>query len=148
MENIEIMSWKYKYLLEIVKYKAQNYPIVYLDEFWQDSRDTVKKIWADSSKEFNLSSSVIKRKRVVICHAGSLEGFVDNAFLLSGNDIWKCYEEYHQNMKGEVFEIWFGNKLIPRLPKDIKSLIVVDNAKCYCRLMEKIPSMKMRKIYD
>ena len=52
----------------------------------------------------------------MICHAGSVEA-----------------------------KLWFGNKLKPKLSKDIKSLIVVNNAKYYCRLMEKTPSMKMRK---
>ena len=87
MESMEIVSWRYKYILAIAKYRAQNYPIVYLDESWQDSHDAVKKIWDDSSKESNLSAPVIKRKRVVICHAGSVEGFVDNALLLCGKDI-------------------------------------------------------------
>ena len=44
MENMKIVLWMYKYLLEIVKYRAQNYLIVYLDEAWYDSHDTVKKI--------------------------------------------------------------------------------------------------------
>ena len=48
-------------------------------------------------------------------------------------------------MNSDVFESWFGDKLIPNLPKDIKTLIVLDNAKYHCRLMEKTPSMKMRK---
>ena len=32
--------------------------------------------------------------------------FIDNALLLCGKDIPKWYVEYHQNMKGEVFQIW------------------------------------------
>ena len=57
------------------------------------------------------------QKRVVICHAGSAEGFVDNALLLCGKYISKCYVDYHQNMNGEVFENYFGNRLAPNLPK-------------------------------
>ena len=45
----------------------------------------------DSSKESNLSAPVSKGKRVVICHDGSAESFVDSALLLCGNDISKCY---------------------------------------------------------
>ena len=75
MKNMEIVSWSYKYLLEIVKYRTQNYPIVYLDESWYDSHGTAKKMWYEFSKVSNLSAPVIKRKRVAICHVGRLEGF-------------------------------------------------------------------------
>lgn len=89
-----------------------------------------------------MSSSL---KRIVICHAGNTEGFLDNALLLWGQCISKCYLDYHQNMSSEVFKSWFGNKLIPSLPKDRKTMIVLDNAKYQCRLMEKTPSLKVRK---
>ena len=48
-------------------------------------------------------------------------------------------------MNSEVYESWFGDKLIPNLPKDRKTLIALDNGKYHRRLMEKTPSMKMRK---
>ena len=81
MESMKIAMWRYKYLLEIAKYRVQNYLINYLDETWYDSNNTVKKIWTDSSKESNLSAPVSKGKRVVICHVDSAEGFVANALL-------------------------------------------------------------------
>ena len=97
----------------------------------------MKKIWTDSSKESNLSLPASKVKRVVICRAGSLEGFVDHALLLCGKDVSKCYIDCHQNMNSEVSKSWFGNKLIPNIFKDRKMLIVLDNAKYHRRLMEK-----------
>ena len=145
MESMTIVAWRYKYLLEIEKYRSQGYLIVYLDETWFDSHDTVKKIWTDCTKESALSAPVSKGKRVVICHAGSVKGFVENALLLCGKDIAKSYVDYHQNMNGEVFESWFRDKLLPNLPKDRKVCIVLDNAKYHCRLIEKTPSMNMRK---
>ena len=123
----------------------QNYVIVYLDETWYISHINVKKIWTGSSKESNLSAPVSKGKRVAICHAGSAEGFVDNALLLRGKDISKCYLDYHQNVNSEVFESWFGDKLIPNLPKGRNTLIALGNTKYHCRLMEKKPSMKFTK---
>ena len=71
MESMKILAWWCKYLLEIAKYRAQNYLTVYLDEAWYDSHDTVKGIWTDSSKDPNLSAAVLKGKRVVVCHVGS-----------------------------------------------------------------------------
>ena len=96
-------------------------------------------------QESNLSASVSRGKRIAICHAGSAEGFVANALLLCGKDISKCYVDYHQNMNGEIFKSWFGDKLIPNLLKNRKTLIALDNAKYHCRLIEKTPSMKIRK---
>ena len=125
------------YLLEIAKCKAQNYLIVYLDETWYDSHNTVKKIWTDFFEESNLSAPVSKVKRIMICHTCSMEGFVYNALLLCGNNISKCYVDYHENMKGEVFESWFRDKHIPNLPQDRKKLTVLDNAKHHCRLTQK-----------
>ena len=85
------------------KYRAENYLIVYLDQTWYNSHDTVKEIWTDSSKESNLSTPISQVKRVVIYHAGSAGGFVDNALTLCGKDISNCYVNYHQNMNVEVF---------------------------------------------
>ena len=148
MGSMKFIAWRYKYLLEIVKYRAQNYAMVYLDEIWYDSHDTVKKIWTDS-KESNLSAPVSKGKKVVICHAGSAEGFVDNTFLLCGKDISKCCVRYPKNMDGDVFESWFSNKLITNLLKDRKTLIVLGNAKYHCTLMEKnIFNENEKKLYD
>lgn len=64
MESMKI-AWMYRYLLEIAKNRAQNYVIVYVDETWYDSHDTVKKIWTDSSVS-NLFAPVSKGKRFAI----------------------------------------------------------------------------------
>ena len=92
-------------------------------------------MWADSSKEF--AAPVSKGKRVLLCHDGSTEGFADNALHLRGKGISKCYLDYHQNINGEVFESWFGDKLIQNFRKGRKTLIVLNNAKYHCRPMEK-----------
>ena len=139
MESMKIVVWRYKHLIEITKYRAQNYLIVYLEETWYDSHDTEEKIWIDSSKESNLSVPVSKGKRVAICHAGLSEGFVDNALVLCGKDITKCYIEYHRDMNSDISKIWFHDKLIPNIYKDRKTLIVLDNATYHCRLMGKTP---------
>ena len=40
-------------------------------------------------------------------------------------------------MNREVFKNWLGYKFIPNILKERKTLIVLDNAKNHCRLMEK-----------
>ena len=57
---MKIVVWSCKYLLEIAKYRTQKYLIVYVNETWYYSHDTAKKIWTDSSKEFNLCPPVSK----------------------------------------------------------------------------------------
>ena len=53
----------------------------------------------------------------MICHAGSEEGFVPNSLLLCGKNFAKSYADYHEDMKGAVFENWFRNTLLSNLPK-------------------------------
>lgn len=60
IESMKIVVWSCKYLLEIAKYRTQKYLIVYVNETWYYSHDTAKKIWTDSSKEFNLCPPVSK----------------------------------------------------------------------------------------
>ena len=98
-------------------------------------------------QESNISAPVSKGKGVMICY-GSSTGFVDNALLWCRKDISKCYIDYHQNMNCEVFESWFGDKLIPNLSKDGITLIVLDNAQYHCRLMEKHLQWKWENWYD
>ena len=105
-------------------------------------------MWADSSKES--TAPVSKGKRVLLCHDGSTEGFADNALHLCGEGISKCYLDYHQNINGEVFESWFGDKLIPNFRKGRKTLIVLNNAKYHCRPMERhiFNEKEKKKWYD
>ena len=55
------------------------------------------------------------------------------------------YTGYHDDMNRKVFERWFGNSLLLNLPTDRNVLVVIDDAKHHNRLLEKKPSMKMRK---
>ena len=45
----------------------------------------------------------------------------------------------------KFFENLFGDKFTPNLPKDRKTLILLDNANYHCRLIEKTPLMELRK---
>ena len=66
-KSVKIVACRYKYLLEIAKYRAQNYLIVYLDETSYDAHDTVKKIRTYSSKESNLYAPVSKKSCDLPC---------------------------------------------------------------------------------
>lgn len=145
MESTRIVEWRYRYLEKIKKYRDEGYHIVYLDETWYDSHEVSKMMWEDGNKECHLSAPPSKGKRIVIVHAGCKDGFIPNCLLLCGKKLKECHADYHSDMNGEVFEDWFEKSLLQNLPKDKKCVIVMDNAKYHSRLVEKTPSMKMKK---
>ena len=55
------------------------------------------------------------------------------------------YADYHNDMSAIVFEDWFENTLTANLPKERKLVVVLDSGKCHCRLIEKAPTMSMKK---
>ena len=65
--------------------------------------------------------------------------------------MWKKLSElsvdYHNDMNGKVFEDWFDNLLLPKLPKEKNAVIVMNNPKYQSRLVEKAPSINVKK-YD
>ena len=145
METDRIRIWRYKYLKKIKEYRDSGYMIVYLDETWFDSHETVKRVWSDDSKETRLKGPVSKGKQIVICHAITACGLVENALLLCGKKLSESYADYHDDMNGEIFEKWFRSSLMPNLPKDRNVVIVMDNAKYHNRLVARNPSMGMKK---
>ena len=102
-------------------------------------------VWSDNTEKCTLSATPSKGKRIVICHAGSTEGFVPNSLLLCGKKLSESYYDYHVDMNMDVFEDWFENTLLKNLPQGKKVLIVIDNAKYHSRLSEKKPTMNMKK---
>ena len=61
--------------------------IVYLNEAWFYSHDTVCKLVSGSSSQCAVSGQPSRGKRVVVCHASSNGGFVNGAVLLCGKKI-------------------------------------------------------------
>ena len=51
----KLVAWRYKYLINVHKYHEDGYLIVYLDETWLVSHDTVRMLWSDSIKSSSFS---------------------------------------------------------------------------------------------
>ena len=102
-------------------------------------------IWSDNTAKCSLSAPSSKGKRVVVCHAASSERFVSNALLLCGKQFSESCADYYDDMNTEVFERWIANTLIPNLPKDRKVVIVMNDAKYHSGLLEKSPTINVRK---
>ena len=60
-----LVAWRYKYLINVHKYPEDGYLVVYLDETWFLSHDTVRMLWPDSTKSSSLSEPTLRGKRVV-----------------------------------------------------------------------------------
>ena len=143
MESRRIVGLRIDYLGKIKEYRQQNRHIVYLDETWFDTHDVVQYGWVDSSQNCALNAPCSRGKRVIILHAGSENGFVPNALLLSAKNISQSSADYHEDMTADLFEKWFSEQLLPNIPPN--SVIVLDNASYHSRILNKIPNSGTKK---
>lgn len=141
----DIILWRRKYLRDIRKYRAEGRCIYYLDETWLNAGHTVAKVWQDETIKSvrdafrnglstGLKNPTGKGKRLIIVHAGSEKGFVENGLWVFESHSTK---EYHEEMTGDAFQEWFA-KILPSL--DPNSVIVMDNASYHSTKVEKIPT--------
>jgi hypothetical protein len=83
MENRVISEWRYRYLSEVKKRRDDGKLLIYLDETWFHSYDTMQKGWVDNkSNKCALDIPPGKGHRIIILHAGSQNGWVNNALFL------------------------------------------------------------------
>lgn len=151
IEREDIVRWRHDYLRTIKRYRTENRPIFYLDETWLNEGHTKEKIWVDNTVKSKrhafieglstgLRNPSGKGRRLIILHAGSEEGFVNEALLVFEG---KKSGDYHEEMNGEVFESWFA-EFLEKLPD--QAVIVMDNAPYHSRRTEKIPTSASKKI--
>jgi hypothetical protein len=96
--------------------------------------------WTDGTVKGTLSSPLGKGKRLIVCHAGSKNGWISAPPLIFES---RSTKDYHEEMDHQVFENWFFNTLIPTLPA--VSTIVMDNASYHSRVKDKCASSNSRK---
>ena len=90
MESPHIMAWQWEFLRKIRKLRAEGYTPVYVDETWFDSHETMSHLLSDGSKSCSLHGPVSRRKRIVIAHAGTSNGFIPGSLLLCGKNCRMC----------------------------------------------------------
>ncbi|KAI4456620.1 monocarboxylate transporter [Holotrichia oblita] len=110
-----ILLLRDEYLTKMKAYREEKRFICYLDETWYDTHDTIKKGWDDSTGMCSINVPVSRGKRIIIAHAGSMDGWVGEA-LLSAKNIKSSSLDYHEDMTSSLFEDWFVKKLLPALP--------------------------------
>ncbi|KAL1487863.1 hypothetical protein ABEB36_015513 [Hypothenemus hampei] len=75
-------------------------------------------------------------KRFIVLHAGTSEGFVNDAALIYSTK--SQLADYHGDMNADIFFKWLKEKLIPNLNEP--SLIIMDNAPYHSILIEWQPT--------
>ncbi|XP_066969106.1 uncharacterized protein [Macrobrachium rosenbergii] len=143
LERNDVAATRTKFLRIMKKVQEnEDQPIIYLDETWLNQNYTVGKCWTtnDRKKAIGVNPPTGKGARLIILHAGSKEGFVQNAEL-----IFKAVNDgdYHQQMNRFVFENWFKSQLLPNIPPS--SVIVMDNASYHSVATDKPPTTADKK---
>lgn len=143
MESSRIISLRNEYIRNIMEYRKMKRNIVYLDETWYDTHDTVKKGWKNNNKKCSVALPSNKGKRIIILHCGGENGWINDALLISAKKIKDASLDYHDDMDSCLFESWFEKTLLPKLPKN--SVIVMDNASYHSRLIKQRPNTSWNK---
>lgn len=123
--------------------KIHNFDIdktVFLDETWVNQNIANDKGWTDDILKCTLKTPIGKGKRLIVCHAGSQNGWIDAPPLVLES---KKTSNYHEEMNHVVFENWFFNILIPAIPPG--STVVMDNAPYHSRIKDKPPTSNCTK---
>lgn len=103
---------------------------IYLDETWIFSKGSDKNTWQDNTiKTVYRRGKTSNGKRHIIVHAGSRQGFVEDAGLIFSTK--NKSEDYHDNMNSELFEKWFEESVLMKLEEP--SIIILDNARYHSR---------------
>ncbi|CAH1969158.1 unnamed protein product [Acanthoscelides obtectus] len=100
MESSRIVELRQEFL------HKQKRNLIYLDSTWYDTHDVVQYGWVDDSNKCILNAPCNRGKRIIILHAGSENGFIPNALLLSAKNIKESCADYHEDMTSDLFEKW------------------------------------------
>lgn len=113
--------------------------VVFLDETWLNANHTVGKSWTDDTAQSCPKPPEGKGERLIICHAGTANGFVPNCLLAFKS---KKTTEYHEEMNYEKFRNWFID-LLDNLKEPMT--IIMDNASYHSVQINKPPNQSSRK---
>lgn len=140
IEQPNITVWRKNYLTQIRNYRTQNRNIYFLDETYINASHHASKCW-QSSSESGIHADIGKGRRLVILHAGSRNGLVDDALTIFKSDAKTG--DYHGDMNGPTFYKWVDEKLKDKLLPN--SVVVMDNASYHSVQVEKKPTISSLK---
>ena len=118
-------------------------PEVYLDETFINKNHSNQFTWYLEEDGPWVNKPSGKGPRVIVVHAITDSGWVDNARLVFDAD--KRTGDYHGQMNWGNFSKWFESRLLPDIPAN--SLIILDNAKYHNVFVESaFPVPSNRKV--
>lgn len=140
IEKHDIRFKRVNYLKQMKIYRREERPIIFSDESYIHSTHSKNYSWTDNSNN-GFKKSFSKGSKLVLVHAGSNAGEVQNALLIFKSGQKKG--EYQNNMNAENYEKWLKTKLIPNLPP--RSVLVIDNARYHNVKLNKAPNSNNKK---
>ena len=121
-ERADVIASRAEYLRALREYRADDRPIIFLDETGCNQHHTVTRARQDPDVAPRDAPSE-KGKRLIILHAGSRQGWVPEAGLVFVGKVGPA--DYHDEMNQAHFEEWWTHQLLPNLPP--ASVVVLDN---------------------
>ncbi|GBP48307.1 hypothetical protein EVAR_34800_1 [Eumeta japonica] len=109
-----------------------------LDETWLNTNHTLSETLTDNTVGSTSAVPMGKRERLIICHAGTVKGFVPGALLAFKSLKTRDYYE----MNSAVYEKWFRGMLTSF---EEPSIIFIDNAPYHSRQINKMPTQANRR---
>ena len=140
-EQPNILEQRHTYLRSIRKLRQQNVNLIYTDETWVNAHHNNEYIWVDSDGSGGWKVPSGKGQRLIVLHAGGVDGWVDGADLVFRSKTNSA--DYHDEMNSEHFMEWLTEQLLPRLEEP--SVIIFDNASYHNKQKDKAPTSSDRK---
>ena len=140
-EQRNILEQRHTYLRQIRKLRQQNANLIYTDETWVNAHHTNEFIWVDSDGKGGWKVPSGKGQRLIVLHAGGVEGWVDGVDLVFRSKTKSA--DYHDEMNSEHFMEWMTQQLLPRLEEP--SVVILDNASYHNIQRDKPPTTQNKK---
>ena len=120
---IQAAKHRHTYLQTIRKLRQQNATLIYTDETWVNAHHTNEYIWVDKDGSGGWKVPSGKGQRLIVVHAGGVEGWVERADLVFRSKTNSA--DYHDEMNNEHYMEWLTKQLLPGL--DRPTVIILDN---------------------
>ena len=137
----DILEQRHTYLQTIHKLQQENANLIYTDKTWVNAHHNNEYIWVDSDGTGGWKVPSGRGKRLIILHAGGVDGWVEGADLVFRSKTKSG--DNHNEMNSKHFMEWMTTQFLPQIEEP--SVIVLDNASYHNKQKDKPPTSKDRK---